>query len=100
MISANIEANGPLLSSHSTQESARNPQKDVSVAALRWGENLEHLKTTTGGFDLILGSDIVYEPHCFAPLVEVVMKSCLYTFELNLRSRRCDITLEMARKLS
>eukprot|EP00960_Hanusia_phi_P057799 763664-Hanusia_phi.AAC.10 len=73
LISANIEANAPLLSSMSAQGPKRNPKKDVQVAPLRWGENLQDFcRTTAADFDVILGSDIVYEPHCFAPLVETL----------------------------
>ncbi|NXO02915.1 EFMT3 methyltransferase, partial [Rhinopomastus cyanomelas] len=44
------------------------------VRALRWG--LDHGSFPEGGFGVVLGSDIVYDPSLFAPLLRTLQHLC------------------------
>lgn len=62
-LSANIKANLPT----DVQESA-------VVSELSWGENLE--RYPAGGFDLVLGADIVYLEDTFVSLLQTLEHLC------------------------
>ncbi|XP_028277056.1 protein N-lysine methyltransferase METTL21A-like [Parambassis ranga] len=62
-LSANVEANLPTDS-----------QRSVLVSELTWGEGLE--RYPAGGFDLVLGADIVYLEDTFVPLLHTMEHLC------------------------
>lgn len=49
-------------------------QGSVAVAELTWGEELE--RYPAGGFDLVLGADIVYLEDTFVPLLQTLEHLC------------------------
>ncbi|KAF6722255.1 Protein N-lysine methyltransferase METTL21A [Oryzias melastigma] len=62
-LSANVKANLP-----------PDSQDSAVVSELTWGEGLEHYPA--GGFDLILGADIVYLEDTFASLLRTLLHLC------------------------
>ncbi|XP_031708119.1 protein N-lysine methyltransferase METTL21A [Anarhichas minor] len=62
-LSANVKANLPTDS-----------QGSVVVSELSWGEGLE--RYPAGGFDLVLGADIVYLEDTFVPLLQTLEHLC------------------------
>ncbi|XP_056226283.1 protein N-lysine methyltransferase METTL21A [Seriola aureovittata] len=62
-LSANVKANLP-----------QNYQGAVIVSELTWGERLELYPA--GGFDLVLGADIVYLEDTFVPLLQTLKHLC------------------------
>ncbi|TDG96291.1 hypothetical protein EPR50_G00238830 [Perca flavescens] len=62
-LSANVEANVP-----------PDSQGSVVVSELTWGEGLE--RYPAGGFDLVLGADIVYLEDTFVPLLQTLEHLC------------------------
>ncbi|XP_069020127.1 protein N-lysine methyltransferase METTL21A [Embiotoca jacksoni] len=62
-LSANVKANLPTDS-----------QGSAAVSELTWGEGLE--RYSAGGFDLVLGADIVYLEHTFVPLLQTLEHLC------------------------
>lgn len=65
-LSANVKANLP---PHS--------QGSVVVSELTWGQGLE--RYPAGGFDLVLGADIVYLEDTFEPLLHTLEHLCSHT---------------------
>lgn len=49
-------------------------QQSVEVCELTWGENLG--RYPAGGFDLVLGADIVYLEDTFVPLLQTLEHLC------------------------
>lgn len=62
-LSANVKANLP-----------PDSQEEVVVSELTWGEGLE--RYPAGGFDLVLGADIVYLEDTFEPLLRTLEHLC------------------------
>ncbi|XP_060889078.1 protein N-lysine methyltransferase METTL21A [Labrus mixtus] len=62
-LSANVKANLPPES-----------QESVFVSELSWGEGLE--RYPAGGFDLVLGADIIYLEDTFVPLLHTLEHLC------------------------
>lgn len=62
-LSANVKANLP-----------PDYQGSVDVSELTWGERLE--RYPAGGYDLILGADIVYLEDTFVPLLQTLEHLC------------------------
>lgn len=62
-LSANIKANLPT-----------DIQDSAVVSELSWGEGLE--RYPAGGFDLVLGADIVYLEDTFVPLLQTMEHLC------------------------
>ncbi|XP_051913727.1 protein N-lysine methyltransferase METTL21A [Hippocampus zosterae] len=48
--------------------------ESVAVSELSWGEGLDHFPA--GGFDLVLGADIVYLEDTFVPLIQTLQHLC------------------------
>lgn len=65
-LSANVKANLP-----------PDIQGSVVVSELTWGERLE--RYPAGGFDLVLGADIVYLEDTFVPLLQTLEHLCTDT---------------------
>lgn len=62
-LSANVKSNVP-----------PDSQGSVVVSELTWGEGLE--RYPAGGFDLVLGADIVYLEDTFVPLLQTLEHLC------------------------
>ncbi|KAI9526111.1 Methyltransferase-like protein 21A [Dissostichus eleginoides] len=62
-LSANVKANLP-----------QDTQGSVAVSELTWGEGLE--RYTAGGYDVVLGADIVYLEDTFVPLLQTLEHLC------------------------
>lgn len=62
-LSANVKANLP-----------PDSQEEVVVSELTWGEGLE--RYPAGGFDLVLGADIVYLEDTFEPMLRTLEHLC------------------------
>lgn len=62
-MSANVKANLP-----------QDTQGSVAVSELTWGEGLE--RYTAGGYDVVLGADIVYLEDTFVPLLQTLEHLC------------------------
>ena len=62
-LSANVKANVP-----------PDHQGSVTVSELTWGQNLE--RYPAGGFDLVLGADIVYLEDTFTALLHTMQHLC------------------------
>ncbi|XP_041637661.1 protein N-lysine methyltransferase METTL21A [Cheilinus undulatus] len=62
-LSANVKANLP-----------QDSQVSVTVSELTWGEGLE--RYPAGGFDIVLGADIIYLENTFVPLLQTLDHLC------------------------
>lgn len=71
------------------------------VSELTWGEGLEHYPA--GGFDVVLGADIVYLEDTFAPLLQTLQHLCsdstVVLLACKIRYKRDTDFLGMLRRL-